>query len=182
MATITRNDNKGGPKPAVAKSSGEDGAALDLRSLRSAAGDLLNQLGAQLIGRIAEVKASAGSSDPVTVALQTRVAQLGQIAAGLAVVDPDCLPARGAGYGSTVRVQHTITGDCNEYMLMVGSLVDLDANQVSLASPIGRALLGKTEGDEITVSTPHKQARFVVTRVVTLMELLRDYGACSTSH
>lgn len=99
---------------------------------------------------------------------------LGQIAAGLAVVDPESLPGQGAGYGSRVTVRDVATGETDEYTLMVGTLVDIDANQVSLASPIGLALLGKVAGDEITVTTPQKKARLVVTRVITLMQLLDD--------
>ena len=151
---------------------------LDLHALRARVGDLLNQLGARLMRRVARngngVEVEPATTNAATAALQKRVSRLGQIAAGLAVVDPESLPAHGAGYGSVVTVKDVSTGETDEYTLMVGSLVDIDANQVSLASPIGQALLGKIAGDEITVTTPQKRTRLLVTRVVTLLRLLED--------
>ncbi len=159
---------------------------LDLHALRARVGDLLNQLGASLMRRVSRngsgVAAESAPTDAATAALQKRVSRLGQIAAGLAVVDPECLPAHGAGYGSVVTVQDVSTRETDEYMLMVGSLVDIDANQVSLASPIGQALLGKVAGDEITVTTPQKRTRLLVKRVVTLLKLLEDDELRATSN
>ena len=156
---------------------------LDLHALRTRVGDLLNQLGARMIRRVSKngsgLDVESATTNEAPTALQNRVSRLGQIAAGLAVVDPECLPAHGAGYGSVVTVKDVSTGETDEYMLMVGSLVDIDANQVSLASPIGQALLGKVAGDEIKVTTPHKEARLVVTRVVTLIKLLEDEVTCA---
>jgi transcription elongation factor GreA len=123
---------------------------------------------------MATVMEPVSDLDVVRTKVSSILNHLGQIAAGLAVVDPESLPGQGAGYGSRVTVRDVATGETDEYTLMVGTLVDIDANQVSLASPIGLALLGKVAGDEITVTTPQKQARLVVTRVITLMQLLDD--------
>ena len=123
---------------------------------------------------MATVMEPVSDLDVVRTKVSSILNHLGQIAAGLAVVDPESLPGQGAGYGSRVTVRDVATGETDEYTLMVGTLVDIDAKQVSLASPIGLALLGKVAGDEITVTTPQKQARLVVTRVITLMQLLDD--------
>lgn len=156
----------------------EQPVSVDLKEIRARISDLLNRLGARLIDRVADTPANAADEDaidPVTVDLQGRVAQLGQLAAGLAVVDPDCLPADGAGYGSTVQVRTLDTGETDEYTLMVGVLVDLAANQVSLASPVGQALLGKRAGDRVTVTTPYKKSQMFIMKVVTLVEQLERY-------
>ena len=125
------------------------GELLDVNALRARVSELMNRFG-------------------------TKLNHLGQIAAGLAVVDPESLPARGAGYGSKVTARNVETGERHQYTLMVGSLIDIEADQVSLASPIGQALLGTVEGDEITIRTPNKQSRLVVTKVVSLIDLLAD--------
>jgi transcription elongation factor GreA len=42
---------------------------------------------------------------------------------------------------------------------------------ISTASPIGRALLNKEEGDEVTVKTPNGSVRhFEVTKLVTIYD------------
>ena len=148
----------------------------DIGELRTQVGDALNRLSAQLIARVSEagIDPRARSRDPVTAALQARVARLGQLAAGLAIVDPECLPARGAGFGATVELTNVADGERARYTLMVGSLVDIDADQVSLASPIGQALLGKEAGQEITIATPQREARFAIDKVVTLADWLAE--------
>ena len=127
---------------------------IDLVELRAQVGDLLNRLAA----------------NPATDEIKARIAFLGQIAAGLAIVDPECLPPEGAGYGSKVTVRNVKTGATDEYTLMVGSLVDINANQVSLASPIGQALLGARADDEVTIHTPTRPVTLRVIAVQTLME------------
>lgn len=149
-------------------------AAVDLNELRDRIGDVLNQLGAQLI-------AEDGVTDAERAEWQSRTARLGQIAAGLTVIDLECLPADGAGYGSTVQLRNLDTGESDEYTLMVGSLVDISANQVSLASPIGQALLGRRAGERVTIATPYKQSRMFIMKVVTLMELLASYETSAAS-
>ncbi len=137
-------------------------ATVDLHEIRTRVSDTLNQLSAKLMTHV-------GDS-----ALQARVSTLGQIAAGLAVVDPECLPPEGAGYGSIVEVRDLDTGKNEQHMLMVGSLVDIDANQVSLASPMGQALLGRSVGDQFRIRTPGKHRTLLVMRVVTLLDHLDD--------
>jgi transcription elongation factor GreA len=175
--TMTEQQVRGRGKKATA-------ATVDLNELRARIGDVLNQLGAQMMGRVTENSGEGArdvATDPETADLQSRIAHLGQIAAGLAIVDPECLPADGAGYGSTVQLRNLDTGESDEYTLMVGSLVDIGANQVSMASPIGQALLGKRAGERVTITTPYKESRMFIMKVVTLMELLANYETIAAS-
>jgi transcription elongation factor GreA len=135
----------------------------DLQPIRARVSDLLNRMGSQLV------------SEDVDENLQSQVGKLGLIAAGLAVVDAESLPADTAGFGSVVEVENVETGEKEEFELMVGSLVDVGTNQVSLASPIGQALLGRSAGEEVMIVTPYKQARVRINRVLTLAELLDGY-------
>ena len=110
-------------------------AVVDLKELRERIDETLNRVGARLIGLVSALRGGqpAPSSDPALKELQARVALLGQLAAGLAVVDAHSLPPSGAGFGSRVTVSNLDTGAVDEYVLMVGSLVAIDANQVSQA-------------------------------------------------
>jgi transcription elongation GreA/GreB family factor len=60
------------------------------------------------------------------------------------------------------------------FTLMAGSLLDIDAGQVSLASPIGQALLGSRTGDVISVQTPHRLRRLRVRQVRTLHDRIAE--------
>src|SRR5688500_17198365 len=106
--------------------------ATDIAGIRVAVDAALNDLGAMLMQRLAKA-AEAGkqsNADPAVQELQQRVAMLGKIAAGLAVVDLESLPPTGAGFGSRVTVENLETGETDEYTLMVGSLLDIDTDQV----------------------------------------------------
>ncbi|HEX6560045.1 MAG TPA: GreA/GreB family elongation factor [Longimicrobiales bacterium] len=150
----------------------EYSANLDIEELRERVGELLNRFSAQLMGRLGDSNTSAQEPDAITRQLQVCVARLGQIAAGLAIVDVDSLPRTRAGFASKVIVKNIETGQVSEHMLMTGSLVDVAANQVSLASPMGQALLGAMVGEEIRVDTPQGRRGFRVIRVKTLADLL----------
>src|SRR5687767_802473 len=73
----------------------------DLPAVRVRVSECVNQLGACLMTRLGADGSGASDADgrdDVSRNLQARLAQLGQIAAGLVLVEPDCLPATGAGY------------------------------------------------------------------------------------
>ena len=135
---------------------------LDIAEVRVALSDALNQASARL------------ALEPGAAELQSLVARLGQLMAGLSIIDPEQLPSAGAGYGSVVVVQNMRSGEREEFTLMAGPLVDIDAGQVSLASPIGRALVGCEPGNEIVFATPLTPRRLRVIAVTTLMESMSD--------
>ena len=149
-------------------------SADQLAELKNRIGDRLNQLSAALMARVAErmVARADDSKDDLDASLQARIRLLGQLAAGLAIAPAEMLPEHGAGYGSTVTVEDLHTREQSKYLLMVGSLVDIDAGQVSLASPIGQALLGRSIGETVTVELPQRELRVRILEVVTLSDFL----------
>ncbi|HEU5057197.1 MAG TPA: transcription elongation factor GreB [Kofleriaceae bacterium] len=52
-----------------------------------------------------------------------------------------------------------------EYRLVGPDEADARTNQVSIDSPVGRALLGKREGDDVTVVRPRGPATFTIAAV-----------------
>jgi transcription elongation factor GreA len=55
---------------------------------------------------------------------------------------------------------------------MAYDFIDLDAGQVSLASPIGRGLLGAKPGQEVTIALPRGERRYKVVQLTTLPQQL----------
>ncbi|HET8656681.1 MAG TPA: GreA/GreB family elongation factor [Longimicrobiaceae bacterium] len=149
-----------------------------LAELRNRLGDELERLSHELTVRIPDELASsqAGPTLETTLELervvQRRVRLLGQLVAGLAAADPRTIWPDRAGYGSTVRVRDIARGDEETYTLLTGDLIDPRDGQISLASPIGNALLGRRAGEEITVITPWGARRYEILLLATLPQKL----------
>ena len=56
--------------------------------------------------------------------------------------------------------------------IVAGDFMDLDGGQVSIASPIGRGLLGAAEGEEVTISLPVGDRVFKILELKTLPQQL----------
>ena len=82
------------------------------------------------------------------------------------------LPADRAGYGSSVVLEDLVTKRRVSYTLVTGDVIDLEEDQVTLASPIGNALLGRKKGERIEVELPQGRKRFRIVGLTTLPEML----------
>ena len=85
----------------------------------------------------------------------------------VAVVDPLEQPRRDrVFFGATVRVSDD-EGEEHSFRIVGSDEIDSNTNAISWRSPVGRALLGKAEGDTVTVRT------HVATRELTILAI--DY-------
>ncbi len=79
----------------------------------------------------------------------------------------DRIPADRAGFGSTVHLRAE-SGDTVIYQLVMPEEADATKGMISTSSPIGRAILNKEEGDDITVTTPNGTRSFELVKVITI--------------
>jgi len=104
--------------------------------------------------------------------VQARLNHLTQRAAEMSKIDPAQLDPERAGFGSRVLLHDIGSGEEVEYTIVFGDFIDLDLNQISMASPIGRALLGKALNDEVHVTLPAGIRRFRIQRLITLADMV----------
>jgi transcription elongation factor GreA len=104
--------------------------------------------------------------------VQARLNHLTSRAGELSRIDPTQLASDRAGFGSKVRLREAGTNKEVEYTLVFGDYIDLDTNQISLASPIGRAIVGKSLGEEVIVRLPKGDRTFTIVDLVTLPEMV----------
>ena len=81
------------------------------------------------------------------------------------------------GFGSTVTIHDIDMGEDFTFTITAGDFIDLDAGQVSLASPIGQGLLGAGEGEEVTVKLPAGERKYRVLELSTLPQQLEAGGS-----
>jgi transcription elongation factor GreA len=99
-----------------------------------------------------------------------RLSQLHQRMADLAMLNLDSLPRDRAAYGSRIKLLDLKKSQEVEYKLVTAEEADAGHGLISTTSPIGKALLGKKVGDEITVITPAGTKEFEVVHLQTIYE------------
>jgi transcription elongation factor GreA len=144
--------------------------------------ELRNRLNQELEGLVAEltveVPARVGADrardeladGEAQQQIERRIQFLHHTLSALDTVEPAMIPADGIGFGSTVGLRDLRTGAEFTYTLMIGDAVNLDAGEISIASPVGYALVGRKEGDEVQVDTPMGRRHFRIVAVTTLQE------------
>jgi transcription elongation factor GreA len=83
-------------------------------------------------------------------------------------VDLETIPGDRIGFGSCVEVLDLDDDSVERYTLAFGDYLDFEKAEISMASPIGKALLGKGEGDEVEAALPNGLKRYRVLSFETL--------------
>ncbi len=87
--------------------------------------------------------------------IEGRIAELNSQLSVAEVIDPSKLGVEGkVVFGSAVTLYDVETEEEVTYQLVGDLEADIDQGQISVSSPIGRAMVGKEEGDEIEVVAP----------------------------
>ncbi len=86
----------------------------------------------------------------------------------LSMVDLDSLPKDRVALGSTVSVYEAETDRTITYELVIPDEADFAKGLVSVTSPIGKALLGRRVGDEVTAKIPAGTRSYEIVSLETL--------------
>jgi transcription elongation factor GreA len=100
--------------------------------------------------------------------VKSRIAQLRQRLSEIASIDLSRIPHGRAAYGSTLVLYDPERDEETTYRLVTPEESDPPNGLISTASPIGKSLMGKEEGDEVTVRTPAGVRQFEIKRLTTL--------------
>ena len=106
--------------------------------------------------------------------VQARLGHLSSRMSELSKIDIDAMPADRVGFGSQVEVHDLAMDEVKKLTIVAGDFMDLDGGQVSMASPIGRGLMGARQAEEVTIELPVGERRFKVLDLVTLPEQLKS--------
>lgn len=99
--------------------------------------------------------------------VESRISMLQRRVSEISLMNLDKIPKDKVGFGSTVHLKDG-EGQTIIYQLVMPEDADPEQGMISTASPIGRALVNKEEGDEVTVTTPNGSRRFEVVKLVTV--------------
>jgi len=102
--------------------------------------------------------------------VRARIAQVQGRIRELALYNVQSIPHGVVAYGSRVTVEDLDEGESAVYEIVFPEEVNAAAGQISLSSPLGRALLNRAVGDEVEVQTPRGKRSYQITELVTMHE------------
>ena len=86
--------------------------------------------------------------------IEGRIGELGYKLSSADIIDPDTIPRDRAVFASRVVLANADTGENVEYQLIKPEESDIEKGRISVSSPLGKAIIGKKEGDEVTIQAP----------------------------
>ncbi len=81
------------------------------------------------------------------------------------VVDLAAISADTVVYGATVTLEDVETGEIKKYIVLGPDETDYVKGAISVFSPVGRALIGREAGDEITVEAPRGKLSYEIVSI-----------------
>jgi transcription elongation factor GreA len=81
------------------------------------------------------------------------------------IIDFDDLDTSHANLGTTIKIQDLDKNDSFTYMLVGTEESDPKENKISVSSPVGKAIIGKAVGDEVSVRVPKGVRRLKILEI-----------------
>ncbi len=94
--------------------------------------------------------------------IEKRMAELAELYDNSQEIDPSKLPHDRVTFGSTVTLEDLETGEKLTYTIVGTYESDPDKKLISNQTPLAKALMGKEEGDEVTVRLPGGEKEFEI--------------------
>ena len=104
--------------------------------------------------------------------VQARLNHLTNRLRELSNIDLTAIPTDKAGFGSWLKVRETGSGDEFEFTIVAGDYIDLEAGHISMASPLGRGLMGSAEGEEVVIELPAGERTYQIVELRTLRHMV----------
>lgn len=83
----------------------------------------------------------------------------------LRIIDLNSLSGDKIIFGATVEVEDLDTGESKTFTLLGPDEADYSNGSISVLSPVGKALLGREEGDEVTVDVPRGRVSYEIVAI-----------------
>ena len=147
-----------------------------LKELEEEIQPLLRELKVDLPRQLAEAAAHGDLSENAEYdaakqrkeLVQAKLARLYDKRQSLANISERMIPTDRIGFWSRVQLLDVDSGDEVTYRLVSPDESDPPNGKISVSSPIGRALIGRGEGDEVEVDTPKGTRNYEVLEFFTL--------------
>jgi transcription elongation factor GreA len=97
--------------------------------------------------------------------MEIRIARLEETLMHARVLDSSQLPNDKVYILSFVRLQDMKSGETIEYRLVSPEEADFDKNKISVTSPFGKGMMGKTQGDIVSIRVPAGELKYKILEI-----------------
>jgi transcription elongation factor GreA len=103
--------------------------------------------------------------------VKARIVHLKERLSALSMINITSLPRDRVGFGSVVTLEDQESGEEKKFRIVHPEEVDPSQGKISLRSPVGQALAGREEGDEVTIRAPGGSREYTVSSLITLHDI-----------
>ena len=97
--------------------------------------------------------------------IELKISDLSRMLADAEVIDPETLDHDKVSFGSTVTILNLDTDKKLVYTIVGTTESNPDKGLISFNSPLARGLIGKEEGDEVTIALPAGESDFEILKI-----------------
>ncbi len=97
--------------------------------------------------------------------IEGRVAEIEDIISRAEVIDTSKLSGKVVRFGANVRLADEDTDEETTYRIVGSHEADIAEGRLSVTSPLARALIGKSIGDSVEVTTPRGSKAYEIVKV-----------------
>ncbi|TYB33496.1 MAG: transcription elongation factor GreA [Flexistipes sinusarabici] len=97
--------------------------------------------------------------------LEAKIAELESKMSKFEVIDTKNLKGDKVVFGATVKIENVETDEIKEYRIVGPDESDISKGDISVLSPLARALVGKKVGDETVVNAPGGEIEYEIVEI-----------------
>jgi len=97
--------------------------------------------------------------------LELRIAKLEETLVHARVLDSSELPNDKVYILSFVKLEDMKSGEITEYRLVSPEEADFEKNKISVTSPFGKGLMGKVQGDAVSIRVPAGELKYKILEI-----------------
>lgn len=97
--------------------------------------------------------------------VETKIREIEQKLANAEIMDTPKSSDGKVGFGSTVTLENCDSGEKVSYQIVGPDESDIPSGKISIASPLGKALIDKEVDDEIVVKTPGGTKKYIILKI-----------------
>ena len=142
-------------------------------TLQKELGNLLKVVRPQVVKAIEEARAHGDLNENAEYIaakerqsfVEKKIHEIEQKLANSEIMDITNLPNDRIGFGSIVTLENLENGDRVTYQIVGPDESDIPSGKISIASPLGKALIGKEADEEVAVKTPGGTKNYAVLKI-----------------